>query len=110
MKKSLLFISIALVAVIGSALAAAPPSVPEPLTFTKWIKLLGVKHVVKSGTHTISLTRLQKKTAMGISFPMLSPQVLCEFFEDLAGKTIVIVAVGETDTMYICEQKLGANQ
>ena len=110
MKKSLLFISIALVAVIGSASAAALPSSPESLTFTKWIKLLGVKHVVKSGTHTISLNWLQKKTATKISFPMLSPQVLCLLFEDLAGKTVVVEAVGETDTMYICEQKLGANQ
>ena len=41
---------------------------------------------------------------------MLSPQVLCLLFEDLAGKTVVVEAVGETDTMYICEQKLGANQ
>jgi hypothetical protein len=84
--------------------AAVPPPDPDPLTFTKFMQLMKIEYKIEPGAHKIYLTWRQKETAKKIYFPMFSPNVLCGMFDDLAGKTVIVAAVGETDVEYTCER------
>ena len=84
--------------------AAGYSANPTPLSFTKFIQLMKIEHKIEPGVHRIYLTWRQKETAKKIYFPMFSQNVLCGMFDDLAGKTVIVAAVGETDVEYTCER------
>lgn len=84
-------------------LAAGNPANPEPLTFTKFIKLMGIRHEVEPGVHKIYLTWQQKETASKLPYPMFAPPILCSRFPELAGQTLIVAAFGETEMVHTCD-------